>query len=136
MLTCTPTRALQPPHPQSTTGTESANWLYGVVRDIAANRSDITVEQYVHTNFNQRSLITCFAGSQPDLPMVIIGAHQDSINSQNPSGGRSPGADDDGSGSITLLEAFRVLIANNFYPVRPYVSCPIRLSPRAGQRGS
>ena len=68
--------------------------------------------------------------------MVIIGAHQDSINSQNPSGGRSPGADDDGSGSITLLEAFRVLIANNFYPVRPYVSCPIRLSPRAGQRGS
>lgn len=40
---------------------------------------------------------------------MIIGAHQDSINGRNPMG-RSPGADDDGSGSTTLIEAFRVLV--------------------------
>jgi bacterial leucyl aminopeptidase len=90
------------------------------VRAIAANRSDITVTQFVHSNFNQRSLIARFAGREPTLPVVILGAHQDSINSNNPSGGRSPGADDDGSGSITLVETLRVLLENNFYPRHPF----------------
>lgn len=38
--------------------------------------------------------------------VTIIGAHCDSINDENPFF-RSPGADDDGSGTITVLEAFR-----------------------------
>jgi leucyl aminopeptidase len=40
---------------------------------------------------------------------VIIGAHQDSINLVLPSILAAPGADDDGSGTVTILEAFRVL---------------------------
>lgn len=30
-----------------------------------------------------------------------------------------PGADDDGSGSVTILESYRALISSNFRPVRP-----------------
>jgi hypothetical protein len=30
-----------------------------------------------------------------------------------------PGADDDGSGSVTILESYRALIASNFRPERP-----------------
>lgn len=36
-----------------------------------------------------------------------------------PSFGRSPGADDDGSGTVTIFEAFRSLVHNGFKPERP-----------------
>jgi len=47
---------------------------------------------------------------------VVIGAHQDSTNLWPflP----APGADDDGSGSVTILESYRALIAADFRPVR------------------
>lgn len=41
---------------------------------------------------------------------MVIGAHQDSINLWLPSVLPAPGADDDGSGTVTILEAFRVLL--------------------------
>jgi len=50
---------------------------------------------------------------------VIVGAHQDSINMNSPKTGRAPGADDDGSGAVTILEAFRLLLASGFQPLRP-----------------
>lgn len=31
----------------------------------------------------------------------------------------APGADDDGSGSVTILESYRALVAADFHPVRP-----------------
>jgi leucyl aminopeptidase len=43
----------------------------------------------------------------------------DSINLNNPTSGRAPGADDDGTGSVNLIEAFRALIAANFTPATP-----------------
>lgn len=50
------------------------------------------------------------------LQYVIIGGHEDSVGSS--ATGRSPGADDDGTGTVTVLEIFRVLVENNFYPDR------------------
>jgi leucyl aminopeptidase len=41
---------------------------------------------------------------------IVIGAHQDSVNLWAPSLLPAPGADDDGSGTVTILEAFRVLL--------------------------
>jgi leucyl aminopeptidase len=39
---------------------------------------------------------------------------------RNPKDGRAPGADDDGSGSMTLLEAYRALmLSRTFHPDRP-----------------
>lgn len=44
---------------------------------------------------------------------MVIGAHQDSINLFLPSILPAPGADDDGSGTVTILEALRVLLESD-----------------------
>ena len=44
----------------------------------------------------------------------MIGAHQDSINLFLPSLLAAPGADDDGSGTVTILEAMRVLLQSKY----------------------
>ena len=43
----------------------------------------------------------------------------DSINLRSPTSGRAPGADDDGSGSVNLIEIFRALLASGFKPTTP-----------------
>jgi len=43
----------------------------------------------------------------------------DSINSRSSSTGRAPGADDDGSGTVNLMEAFRALLTAGFKPTTP-----------------
>lgn len=47
------------------------------------------------TQWDQFSIIARFEGSNKDLEneLVIVGAHQDSVNMWLPSFGRSPGAD-------------------------------------------
>jgi leucyl aminopeptidase len=42
---------------------------------------------------------------------IVIGAHQDSINSASQSTGRAPGGD--GSGTFTILEVLRVLLTDS-----------------------
>jgi len=103
------------------TGEQSAEWVFNKVQEYAAlsEVTNITVSQFVHNGYNQKSVIAAFPGQDPSQPTVVIGAHQDSVNVNNPTGGRSPGADDDGSGTVTILEAFRVLVANGFNPVYP-----------------
>jgi leucyl aminopeptidase len=49
--------------------------------------------------------------------VVILGAHLDSKNYGQPTK-RAPGADDDGSGTVTLLEAFRVLASVGYAPAK------------------
>lgn len=104
---------------RTTTGEQSANWLFSKVQETARANPNVTVTQFAHNNYNQKSLIARFPGRDPSQPIIIISAHQDSINVNNPTGGRSPGADDDGSGTVTILEAFRVLINAGFDPVFP-----------------
>lgn len=45
---------------------------------------------------------------------MIVGAHMDSTAGQSTA--RSPGADDNGSGSVVVLEALRVLVESGFKP--------------------
>jgi leucyl aminopeptidase len=51
--------------------------------------------------------------------VTIVGAHLDSINRDSPPTGRASGADDDGTGVVNLIEAFRALIAAEFRPSTP-----------------
>ncbi|CAO3620746.1 unnamed protein product [Cunninghamella echinulata] len=104
---------------KSTTGAESSKWLLQQVT-AAAKGSNVTVKAFTH-RWAQSSVIARFEGSDPSLSnqVVVIGAHQDSINQNNPTSGRAPGADDDGSGTVTILETFRSLVQNNFKPERP-----------------
>ncbi|KAF3480789.1 leucyl aminopeptidase [Arthroderma uncinatum] len=92
-------------------GKQSATWLQQQVQAaITASGADkygAKVASF-QNNFLQHSIIATIPGRSAEL--VIVGAHQDSINGRSPMTGRAPGADDNGSGSVTILEAMRGLL--------------------------
>ena len=92
-------------------GAQSSAWLYGRVNE-TINKSGAAdygahVKAFEHP-WGQSSVIATIPGRSKKT--VVIGAHQDSINLFLPSILAAPGADDDGSGSVTILEALRVLL--------------------------
>lgn len=94
---------------KSQTGLESAEWLEQQLLTVAAPVKDsVKVQRVHHKGWDQFSLIATIPGRVDSK--VIVGAHQDSINLLLPSLLRAPGADDDGSGTVTVLEAYRVLM--------------------------
>ncbi|RMZ81402.1 hypothetical protein DV738_g2286, partial [Chaetothyriales sp. CBS 135597] len=92
-------------------GIQSAEWLFGQVSDIitgaGADKHGVTVSKFPHP-WGQFSIIAHIPGKSNST--VVIGAHQDSINLFLPSFFAAPGADDDGSGTVTILEALRVIL--------------------------
>lgn len=82
----------------------------------AAGRNDITVELYNHNFTNQNSVILTIPGSQNPDEIVIIGGHLDSGDFWNPN--NAPGADDNASGIAVLTETLRILLENNFRPLK------------------
>jgi bacterial leucyl aminopeptidase len=96
---------------KSSYGVQSATWLFGRVKEMieesGADKYGATVEKFAHP-WGQFSIIARFPGKSNKT--VVIGAHQDSINLFLPSILAAPGADDDGSGTVTILEAMRVLL--------------------------
>jgi leucyl aminopeptidase len=56
-------------------------------------------------------VVVRFEGAVQPRHVLIAGGHIDSINGRNVSG-PAPGADDNGTGTISLLEAVRVLLAS------------------------
>ncbi|KAG6832266.1 hypothetical protein H0H87_002162 [Tephrocybe sp. NHM501043] len=92
---------------------------YSNVLQIISGRSDITASLFNHS-WAQPSVIVKIPGnSNPSGPVTIIGAHLDSINLSNPTSGRAPGADDDGTGTVNLIEGLRALVAAGFKPSTP-----------------
>jgi leucyl aminopeptidase len=101
----------------SASGLESATWIKNKWTQLAAGRSDVTVEFVTHTNTPQPSIVLTIQGTAFPSEIVVLGGHQDSIAGStmtNP----APGADDDASGIASLTEAIRVLMAKNFKPKR------------------
>ncbi|KAK0649192.1 hypothetical protein B0T16DRAFT_428046 [Cercophora newfieldiana] len=92
-------------------GTAAGTWLFNTATSIAAANSAITVSKFTHS-FNQPSIIVKIPGTSPSL--VIVGAHYDSTGGSATA--RAPGADDDGSGVVVLLEALRVLANAGYAP--------------------
>lgn len=107
---------------KSTTGKQSSDWLFGKVQEIITkNNADpsvkVSVKQFTHSGWDQKSIIARIEGSQKPTEVIIVGAHQDSIGGfMNKATARAPGGDDDGSGSVTILEAFRALLVKGFKP--------------------
>ncbi|KAF3941352.1 hypothetical protein ABW19_dt0204198 [Dactylella cylindrospora] len=99
---------------RSSSGAESSRWLLSKVTDTAKSNPKISVSPFIHS-WGQNSIIAHVPPVVEDeakasTTRVVIGAHQDSVNLLLPMFLRSPGADDDGSGTVTILEAFRVLV--------------------------
>lgn len=98
------------------TGVEASDWIHDTLLAYADGRSDVTVSYFfANTTFPQRSVIASIAGTQ-STDKVIIGSHEDSIVFG--AFGTAPGVDDDGSGTVSNLEVFRVLMLNGFQPNR------------------
>lgn len=96
---------------KSATGLESANWLLGTVTQIVSvlPLDLVSVRKVNHTGWDQYSIVVSLKGIVDDK--VVVGAHQDSINLLFPNLLRAPGADDDGSGTVTTLEALRLVVS-------------------------
>ncbi|KAK3315528.1 hypothetical protein B0H66DRAFT_502435 [Apodospora peruviana] len=97
---------------KSTYGTQAATWLFNTVKSVAAANPAITVTQFTHSAFNQPSIIAKIPGTNSSI--VIVSAHFDSTGGSSTA--RGPGADDNGSGVVVILEALRVLANAKFAP--------------------
>ncbi len=95
------------------TGVEAANWLKLTFDTMANEYARPDAEAFfVQTGwYKQPSLVTVI-GKNIKAPAIVIGAHMDTPD------GTMPGADD-GSGSATIMEAARVLLASKVKLNRP-----------------
>ena len=101
---------------KSDTGKESAEWLFRKLESIVDNSTHpIKVERFKHS-WQQFSIIVTIEGSKYPDDIVVVGCHQDSTNLLFPTLMKAPGADDDGSGVTTNLEALRILVNSGFQP--------------------
>lgn len=105
---------------KSDTGLESANWLHETIQGIikVLPEDAVSIRKFKHNGWDQYSIAVSIKGQVEDK--VVVGAHQDSINLLFPTLLRAPGADDDGSGTVTTLEALRLvskaIAAGDFTP--------------------
>lgn len=90
-------------------GVKSADWLFAKVSELVAPISSATVKKVHHKGWDQYSIIVSIPGESKEK--VVVGAHQDSINLLFPNVLGAPGADDDGSGTVTTLEALRLVVS-------------------------
>ncbi|KAL8951608.1 MAG: hypothetical protein Q9222_002434 [Ikaeria aurantiellina] len=96
---------------RSSYGTQSSTWLFNQVKSISASNSKITVSQFSHS-YSQPSIIARIPGTSPSL--IVVGAHFDSTGGSTTA--RGPGADDNGSGVVVIMEALRVLASSKYAP--------------------
>ncbi|RDX45615.1 peptidase [Lentinus brumalis] len=81
-----------------------------------ALRKSISIQEFPHTWIQSSIIVRINGTSIDDDGAVIVGAHQDRrVKSPFLP---APGADDDGSGSMSILEAYRALIAAGWQPER------------------
>lgn len=102
----------------TTGGTDASNWLRTKWAGMAAGRSDISVTQFTHSGYNQKSVIATITGTDNASEVIVIGGHLDSTIGNTTETSRAPGADDDASGIASMTEAFRAMIASGYKPRR------------------
>ena len=94
-------------------GKQSSEWLLkrvqSIIKDAGADKYGVEAKHFTHP-WGQNSIIATIPGKKNST--VVVGAHQDSINLFLPSIFSAPGADDDGSGTVTIFEALRVLLTS------------------------
>jgi leucyl aminopeptidase len=64
---------------KSQSGVDASSWLFTHWSEMAKGRSDITVEQFTHAGYPQKSVMLRIAGSERPDESIVLGAHLDSI---------------------------------------------------------
>ncbi|KAF7375137.1 Peptide hydrolase [Mycena sanguinolenta] len=109
----------------SETGRASSEWLFAKIlaytTELASEEQQplISVESVQHP-WKQNSIIIRISplDALDSDPITVLGAHIDSLNKDDPFR-RAPGASDDGSGTVTILEAYRGLLVAGYVPLSP-----------------
>jgi len=104
-------------HATTETGVAAAHWFrdqfQAIINSLPQERRSLfSVKLFPHTSFRQPSVIATLKGKTNEI--VILGSHEDSTAS----GGIAPGADDDASGSSSVLESFRIVANSAFVPTK------------------
>lgn len=115
--------AFEDRYANSKTGVDAANWFQTQIKDIAKeyNRDDIEVTTVATGSYKQPSVVVKI-GKDNDEAGIVIGGHMDTLEKGCDwmgNCGNKPGADDDGSGSITTLETARAIIASGIKFKKP-----------------
>lgn len=71
----------------------------------------VSVDLISHNKTPQKSIRVSIKGSTRPNEIIVLGAHLDSINGWGFASKPAPGADDNASGSSSLIEALRVLVS-------------------------
>jgi leucyl aminopeptidase len=104
---------------KSQSGADASNWVLARWSAMAAGRPDITVRQFTHVDYPQKSVMLSIAGSDRPNESIVLGAHLDSIlMSRMSDTAPAPGADDDASGVASLTEALRAMLERGYRPKR------------------
>jgi leucyl aminopeptidase len=104
---------------KSPAGVDASNWLFTHWGEMAKGRLDITVTQFTHADYPQKSVMLSISGSDKPDEGIVLGAHLDSIlMSRMSDTATAPGADDDASGVASLTEALRAMLEQGYKPKR------------------
>lgn len=100
-------------------GAAASDWLRASWAALGEQHGGLSVDQFTHAGYPQRSVIATIAGSDKAAEVIVLGAHLDSINLRSRAEtALAPGADDDASGVAGLSEVLRVLAFSNYRPRR------------------
>lgn len=105
---------------KSDLGVKAAEYIAGRFKTVAKNRTDVEVNLFKH-QWPQPSVVATIKGQGPKAnEIVVIGGHEDSINQSafGSSQMTAPGADDNASGTATVIEVFREIVQSGFKPDR------------------
>jgi len=105
-------------HRTTNQGIATPGWILDRMRAFGAGTTlNVEYELFEHTSIPQDSTITRIVGCDPSVrdEVVIVGGHEDSTSTNI---NIAPGADDDATGTATVMEVFRVLVQSNFCPRR------------------
>ena len=98
-------------------GVAFAKWIKTDIEDLASkNKRDDVTAYFIETGkqYKQPSVVVKIGTSND--PGIVIGAHMDTLSS---SWGKKPGADDDGSGTATVLEIANTLLSSGMHFKKP-----------------
>lgn len=106
-------------YPNSATGIKAAQWLQDKVEEMVEknHRDDVSIYTIpTGAEYKQPSVVVKIG--KATTPGIVIGAHMDTYQF-NLATGVKPGADDDGSGCMTVLNMARILLASNLSFKKP-----------------
>ncbi|KAH8826118.1 Zn-dependent exopeptidase [Flagelloscypha sp. PMI_526] len=120
-------------------GLYSSNWIYSHLSELIdaypSDKVKYSIKKVPHS-IPQNSIIVRLESTESTIPsedrdILIVGAHQDSLNYKYPFY-RAPGANDDGSGTIVNMQLLRSLLQHSFIPP---ANVAIELHWYAGEEG-